>query len=70
MMVQHPKKTKRFESEESYRKFNAYTHMRTLTGKRAKSPSQSISGRTPRSHKEKVVIVAGKKRKPQLTRKR
>ncbi len=65
----HSKKPKNFKSKESYRKFLAYTHMRTPSGKRAKTPSQSISGRTPRSHKEKIVHVGGKRRKPKLSRK-
>ncbi len=63
----HPKKVKNFKSKESYRKFNAYTHMRTRSGKRAKAPSQSISAKTPRRHKEKTVRIAGHLHKPKIS---
>ena len=63
----HPKKTKEFRSKETYRKFLAYTHMRTPTGKKAKKPSETISGTTPKHRKEKVVKIAGKRHKVQLT---
>lgn len=63
----HPKKTKRFKSKESYRKFRAYTHIRTSTGKVAKRKSDTISARTPRHRKEKTIIVAGKRHKPKLS---
>lgn len=63
----HPKKTKRFKSAESYRKFRAYTHIRTPTGKIATSKSQTISAKTPRHRKEKTVIVEGKRHKPKLS---
>ena len=63
----HPKKTKEFKSEESYRKFLAYTHIRTPTGEKAKKPSQTISAKTPKHRKEKVVKIAGKRHKVELS---
>ncbi len=63
----HPKKTKQFKSKESYRKFRAYVHMRTPTGKLAPSKSQTISAKTPRSHKEPVVKVGGKRHTVKLS---
>ena len=63
----HPKKPKRFKSKESYRKFRAYTHLRTPKGKLAKKKSQTISAKTPRARKEKTIIVAGKRHKPEIS---
>ena len=73
----HPKKPKKFKKREGYRKFIAYTHMRTVTGlpvfdskgKRIKG-RKSISEVTPTRRKEKVVEIAGKKHRPVLTDKR
>jgi hypothetical protein len=61
------KPVKKFTSKEAYRKFLAYTHIRTPSGKRAKSHSQSISGRTPTARKEKTVKVAGRLHTPRLS---
>jgi len=63
----HPRKPKRYKSKEKYRKFLAYIHMRTPTGKKAKTKKETISARTPKSHKEKTVIIAGKKHHPKLS---
>jgi hypothetical protein len=52
----HPRRIKRFRSPESYRKFRAYVHMRTPTGKLAKHRGQTISARTPRRRKEKRIV--------------
>jgi hypothetical protein len=62
----HPKKMKRYKSAESYRKFRAYIHLRKPSGKMAKSPSQTISAKTPKSHKEPYVKVAGVRRKVEI----
>ena len=65
------KRTKptRFKSKESYRKFRAYQHMRTPTGLlvRAKEGRRSISEQTPIERKERVVVVAGKRHKVELS---
>jgi len=63
----HPKKPKHFKNKESYRKFLAYIHMRTPSGKRARRKCDTISARTPKRHKEKVVIVAGKRHHPKIS---
>lgn len=63
----HPKKPKHFKSKESYRKFRAYVHMRTPSGKMAKRKSVTISAKTPRRRKEPIVYVAGKRHKVKLT---
>lgn len=62
----HPRKPKRFKSKRSYQKFLAYIHMRTKSGKLAKRKCDTISARTPRRRKEKVVIIAGRRHKPKL----
>jgi len=61
---------KHYKSAESYRKFRAYTHMRTPTGKMARSRSQTISAKTPISRKERVIKVAGRTHRPKLTTRR
>ena len=63
----HPKKIKEYRSKEAYRKFLAYTHIRTPTGKKAKKPSETISAKTPKHRKEKVVKIAGKRHKVELS---
>jgi len=63
----HPKKPKHFKSKRSYRKFLAYIHMRTPSGKIAKRKCDTISARTPKRHKEKVVIIAGKRHHPKIS---
>lgn len=63
----HPKRPKRFKSRESYRRFLAYIHMRTPSGKRAKHSGQTISARTPKHRKEKIVIVGGRRHRPKLS---
>jgi hypothetical protein len=50
-------KIKIYQSPESYRKFLAYIHMRTPKGKLAKKKSETISAKTPRRKKEKVVKI-------------
>lgn len=59
---------KKYRSKEAYRKFLAYIHMRTPSGKKAKTKKQTISARTPTRRKEKVVKVAGKVHRPRLSR--
>jgi len=63
----HPKRPKRFKSWKSYRKFLAYIHMRTPSGKIAKRKCDTISARTPKRRKEKVVIIAGKRHRPKIS---
>lgn len=60
------KKIKQYKSKRSYRKFLAYIHIRTPSGRKAKHPSQTISAKTPLSRKEKVVKVGGKIHRPVL----
>jgi hypothetical protein len=62
----HPKHPKKYASKGSYKRFLAYIHMRSPGGKKAKG-KQTISGRTPRSHKERVVYIAGKKHEPNVS---
>jgi len=62
----HPKKMKQYKSKESYRKFLSYTHIRSPSGKKARYPSQTISAKTPKSHKEPYVKVAGVRRKVEI----
>ena len=64
----HPKSPKKFKSKESYRRFLAYTHIRTPSGKRAKSLSQTISAKTPTRRKEGKVFIAGKPHYPKMTK--
>jgi len=59
-------KIKRFRSKESYRKFLAYIHMRTPNGKRAKRKSDTISARTPKRKKEKVIRIGNKLHRPKI----
>ena len=59
---------KKFKSKKSYGKFLAYVHMRTPTGKLAKTKTQTISAKTPTRKKEKVVRIAGKIHRPKLTK--
>lgn len=61
------KKLKQYKSKEAYRKFLAYTHMRTPTGKIAKTKAQTISAKTPRRLKEKKIRIAGKLHKPKIS---
>lgn len=49
--------TRHFKSAEAYKSWLAYGHMRTSTGKVAKSRGQSVFARTPGSQK---VYIAGK----------
>jgi len=46
-----------FKSKEAYRKWLAYGHMRTKTGKLAKHPSRSVFATTPGHQK---VYIRGK----------
>lgn len=62
----HPKKPKKFKSKGAYQKFLAFIHMRTPKGTRA-DQKKSISEVTPKRHKEKTVIIRGKKHKPKLS---
>lgn len=62
------RKVKRYKSRESYRRFLAYIHTHTPSGKRARSKSQTIAARTPVRKKEKVVYVGGKRHKPKVQR--
>jgi hypothetical protein len=48
---------RRFKSKRAYRKWLAYGHMRTKTGKLAKSPRKSIFATTPGHQK---VYIRGK----------
>ena len=51
----HPKHPKHFRSKEAYRKFLAYTHI------------HGIAQRTPKSHKERMVYIAGKRHYPKTS---
>ena len=53
-------KVKHFKSKEDYRKWLAYGHMRTKTGKLAKSRKRSVFATTP-GHQ--TVYIRGKKHK-------
>lgn len=53
--------TRHFKSKGAYLKWNAYGHMRTKSGKRAKSKKQSVFGSTPGHQK---VYIGGKRYYP------
>jgi hypothetical protein len=55
------KRTMHFRSKEAYRKWTAYGHMRTKTGKLARSRRQSVFATTP-GHTP--VYIRGKRHRP------
>jgi|ETNvirnome_2_300_1030623.scaffolds.fasta_scaffold112008_2 hypothetical protein len=57
----------KFKSKASYKKWLAYGHTRTKTGKKAKKPGQSVFATTPGSQK---VSIAGEKHKVKHGRKK
>ena len=62
----HPKKMKQYKSKESYRKFLSYTHIRSPSGKKVRYPSQTISAKTPKSHKEPYVKIGKTRHKVEI----
>jgi GT2 family glycosyltransferase len=53
-------KVRHFKSKKAYRKWLAYGHMRTKTGKLAKHPSRSVFATTPGHQK---IVIRGKRHK-------
>jgi len=60
-------KVRHFKSREAYRKWLAYGHMRTPSGRLARRPSESIFARTP-GHQR--IVIAGRPHRVQHKKKK